>query len=41
MPQKYRILASHADAKPKAGRTTSNFPKKKVAKKAVKKKMGY
>jgi len=40
MPQKYRILSSHADAKPKAGITTSNYPpKKKSAKKSIKK--GY
>lgn len=43
MPQKYRILASHADAKPKAGTTTSNYPTKKSGKKAAKKSMkkGY
>jgi hypothetical protein len=38
MPQKYRILASHADAKPKAGTVTAKglFGKKKS--KASKKK---
>lgn len=40
MPQKYRILASHADAKPKAGAVVSNYPKKS-AKKSVKKVKGY
>jgi len=29
MPVKYKILSSHADAKPKAGTNTSNYPKKK------------
>ncbi len=29
MPVKYRILSSHADAKPKAGTKTSNYPKSK------------
>lgn len=29
MPQKYRILASHADASPKAGSKTSSYPKSK------------
>jgi hypothetical protein len=27
MPVKYKILSSHADAKPKAGTKTSNYPK--------------
>lgn len=26
MPQKYRILSSHADAKPPKGRKVSNYP---------------
>jgi hypothetical protein len=29
MPVKYKILSSHADAKPKAGTKTSNYPKGK------------
>ncbi len=29
MPVKYRILSSHADAKPKAGTKTSSYPKGK------------
>ena len=29
MPQKYRILASHADSSPKAGTKTSSYPKSK------------
>ena len=43
MPQKYRILSSHADAQPKAGITTSNYPPKKSGKKSAKKSMkkGY
>ena len=43
MPQKYRILSSHADAQPKAGMTTSNYPPKKSMKKSSKKSMkkGY
>ena len=44
MPVKYNILSSHADAKPKAGTVTSNYPKKsaKSAKsKKSEKKMGY
>jgi hypothetical protein len=28
MPVKYKILSSHADAKPKAGTKTSDYPKK-------------
>lgn len=41
MPVKYRILSSHADAKPKVGTKTSNYPKGKSgsSKKSVKK--GY
>jgi hypothetical protein len=43
MPEKYRILSSHADAKPKAGMKTSDYPpKKKMGKKAAKApKKGY
>lgn len=44
MPQKYRILSSHADAKPAAGRTVSNYPKRKGASKSkakAKSKKGY
>jgi hypothetical protein len=29
MPQKYRILSSHADAAPKSGTKTSNYPHSK------------
>jgi hypothetical protein len=29
MPKKYGNLASHADAKPKAGTKTSSYPKSK------------
>ena len=29
MPVKYKILSSHADAKPKAGTKTSQYPKGK------------
>jgi hypothetical protein len=43
MPVKYNILSSHADAKPKAGTVTSNYPpksaksgKSKKSKKSVK-----
>lgn len=32
MPVKYSILSSHADASPKAGIKTSDYPKKKVSK---------
>ena len=32
MPVKYKILSSHADAKPKAGTKTSNYPKGKKSK---------
>jgi hypothetical protein len=39
MPQKYRILASHADAKPKAGTVTSNYPKKAASTKSKSKKV--
>jgi hypothetical protein len=38
MPQKYRILSSHADATPKAGTKTSSYPKSKGSKKSVKSK---
>jgi hypothetical protein len=44
MPVKYSILSSHADAKPKAGTVTSNYPKKSAKSKKSKKsekKMGY
>lgn len=42
MPVKYRILSSHADAKPKAGTKTSNYPKGKSGKSANKSaKKGY
>lgn len=33
MPYKYSILSSHADASPKAGTKTSNYPPKKESKK--------
>ncbi len=33
MPYKYSILSSHADATPKAGTKTSNYPPKKESKK--------
>ena len=33
MPYKYSILSSHADASPKAGTKTSNYPPKKEGKK--------
>lgn len=36
MPQKYRILASHADASPKAGTKTSAYPKSKGKSKMAK-----
>ena len=40
MPVKYKILSSHADAKPKAGTKVSDYPKK--SKKSVKaKKKAY
>jgi hypothetical protein len=42
MPVKYSFLSSHADAKPKAGTKTSNYPPKGKggkSKKSVKK--GY
>ena len=32
MPYKYSILSSHADASPKAGIKTSNYPPKKESK---------
>jgi len=32
MPYKYSILSSHADASPKSGITTSNYPSKKHSK---------
>ena len=43
MPQKYRVLSSHADAKPKAGTATApGLFKSKGSKKAKKsKKAGY
>ena len=43
MPVKYNILSSHADAKPKAGTVTSNYPPKsaKSKKSKVKKVKGY
>lgn len=43
MPQKYRILSSHADAKPAAGRTVSNYPPKRkgASKSKAKSKKGY
>lgn len=42
MPVKYRILSSHADAKPKAGTKTSNYPKGKSSKsKSKSAKKGY
>ena len=42
MPVKYRILSSHADAKPKAGTKTSNYPPKgKVSKSKKSVKKGY
>ena len=37
MPVKYKILSSHADAKPKAGTKTSNYPKGKKSKASKKK----
>jgi hypothetical protein len=37
MPVKYKILSSHADAKPKAGTKTSQYPKGKKSKVAKKK----
>ena len=37
MPVKYSILSSHADAKPKAGTVTSNYPKKSAKSKKSKK----
>ena len=37
MPVKYNILSSHADAKPKAGTVTSNYPKKSAKSSKVKK----
>jgi hypothetical protein len=39
MPVKYKILSSHADAKPKAGIKTSNYPKGKKSKGAKSSKM--
>jgi hypothetical protein len=39
MPVKYKILSSHADAKPKAGTKTSNYPKGKKSKGAKSSKM--
>jgi hypothetical protein len=43
MPVKYSFLSSHADAKPKAGTKTSNYPPKgKGSKSATKSaKKGY
>lgn len=42
MPVKYRILSSHADAKPKAGTKTSSYPKSKGSKsKGKSAKKGY
>jgi hypothetical protein len=44
MPVKYKILSSHADAKPKAGTKTSDYPKgkkSKVSKAKVSKKAMY
>ena len=41
MPVKYKILSSHADAKPKAGTKTSNYPKGKKSKSKVSKKKMY
>lgn len=42
MPVKYRILSSHADAKPKAGTKTSSYPKSKGSKsKSKSAKKGY
>ena len=42
MPVKYKILSSHADAKPKAGTKTSNYPKSKgKSKSKVSKKKMY
>jgi hypothetical protein len=39
MPVKYKILSSHADAKPKAGTKTSQYPKGKKSKGAKSSKM--
>jgi len=36
MPVKYRILDSHASATPKAGKTTSTYPKRKSSKSSKK-----
>jgi hypothetical protein len=36
MPVKYRILDSHADAKPKAGTKTSTYPNGKSVKSSKK-----
>ena len=42
MPVKYSFLSSHADAKPKAGTKTSNYPPKgKVSKYKKSVKKGY
>jgi hypothetical protein len=38
MPVKYSILSSHADATPKAGTKTSNYPPTKGGKKSSKSK---
>ena len=37
MPVKYKILSSHADAKPKAGTKVSDYPKGKKSVKTKKK----
>jgi hypothetical protein len=37
MPVKYKILSSHADAKPKAGTKVSDYPKGKKSKASKKK----
>lgn len=42
MPQKYRILSSHADAKKPQGRVVSNYPPRKGSKPAKSKRTkGY